>query len=270
LLIVGIWTYLSATVAKDSGVIPTPWDTVRLIAAESQKKYFYAAVFGTLTRSFFSFLISFTAAAVLAVLSNLQRWIKRLIDPLITVCRALPTAAIILILLLCVGGKALPVAVAFLVVFPLSYQNLYAAIEGTDKNLLQMADVFRVSAFGRVFGVYLPGVTPAAFSSAIAAFGLNIKVVIAAEVLGLPSVSVGYMILISKQGFDFDISFAWLVIAVLMSFACECVLRMLARLAMPYKYNDRRNVKRAFAWTAAWCKRAAARLPRRGKRSGGK
>jgi NitT/TauT family transport system permease protein len=246
LLIVGLWTCLSQIKAiKDSGVILTPLETVEAIKTEAVKPYFYDAVLGTLKRSFFSFLISFAAAAFFAVLSNFQKWIRRVINPFITVFRALPTAAIILILLLCIGGKTLPIAVAFLMVFPLVYQNLYAAIEGVDKNLLQMTRVFGMSKARRLLNIYLPGITPAVFSSLIASFGLNIKVVIAAEVMGLPTVSVGYMILISKQGFEFGTAFAWLVIAVIMSFVCECVLRIISRLAMPYKYPDLRIVKKA-------------------------
>ncbi|MDR2201254.1 MAG: ABC transporter permease subunit [Clostridiales bacterium] len=262
LLIVGFWSLLAYATRDVAGVILTPLETLKTIGAEAKKPNFYRAVFGTLSKSFFSFLISFSAAAVLAVASNLQKWVKSVIGPLISVFRALPTAALILILLLCVGSRMLPTAVAFLVVFPLSYQNLYAAIENVDRDLVQMTRVFGMSTARRLLHVYLPGVIPAMFSSLIASFGLNIKVVIAAEVMGLPTVSIGYMILISKQGFDFGIAFAWLVIAVLISFVCECVLRIAARLAMPYRYPDRKILKRFFCKIGRVCRRIVGRANR--------
>jgi len=92
-------------------------------------------------------------------------------------------------------------------------------------------------------GIYIPAMLPFVFSSIIAGFGLNIKVVISAEVMGLPSMSIGYLILSARQGFNFGVSFAWLVIAVVLSLICECILRLIKRLCMPYKYPDSKIIK---------------------------
>jgi ABC-type nitrate/sulfonate/bicarbonate transport system permease component len=75
---------------------------------------------------------------------------------------------------------------------------------------------------------------PYIFSATVAGFGLNIKVVIAAEVMGLPNVSIGYYIMTAQQGMDFTRSFAWLVIAVVLSFVCERILKWFARICMPH------------------------------------
>jgi ABC-type nitrate/sulfonate/bicarbonate transport system permease component len=199
------------------------------------KARFYRAVGGTLWRSLYSFLIAFAAAAVFAVAAHFWKFIADIIHPIVTVCRAAPTIAVILILVLCIGGGALPAAVAFLVVFPLCYENLRSALDGIDPKLLRMADSFGVPKGRQVLNIYLPGAAPAVFSSVIASFGLNIKVVIASEILGLPTVSIGYMLLNAKQGFDFESAFLWLVVAVLLGFICECLLRLAAYLAMPWK-----------------------------------
>jgi NitT/TauT family transport system permease protein len=133
--------------------------------------------------------------------------------------------------------------VAFLVVFPLCYENMRAAINETDKRLITMAKVFQVPKWRQITGIYLPAMLPFIFSSIIAGFGLNIKVVISAEVMGLPSMSIGYQILSAKQGLSFGVSFAWLVIAVLLSLICEIILRLIGRLCMPYKYPDLKTIK---------------------------
>lgn len=140
----------------------------------------------------------------------------------------------------------MPLVVAFLVVFPLVYENIYAAFENVDKNLLVMADTFKVKKIRQIGGIYIPAILPYVFSSVIAGFGLNIKVIISAEVLGISTVSVGYMILSAKQADDFASSFAWLVIAVVLSFGCEAVLKIISRFCMPFKYRDAANIKKLF------------------------
>jgi NitT/TauT family transport system permease protein len=236
LLIAVIWEGLSSQYSA-LGVVPPPLATLAYIRAEAGKAVFWEAIGNTLSRSLVSFFISFAAAALLAAAAHLRRGIKLAVAPLITVCRAMPTTAVILILLLCINSRYVPVAVAFLIVFPLCYENLFYALETVDRQLLDMAAVFRIPPSRRLSGIYLPAVIPAALSSIRAGAGLNIKVVIAAEILGLPSVSIGYSILSAKQGFAFSAAFAWLVIAVFLCFLCEMAVSAVERLCMPYKYG---------------------------------
>ena len=239
-----LWWILAETRFKQTGIIPSPIGTLRIIGEEMQKDSFFAALLSTLERSFVSFFISFSAASILAIAAFHKKYIDHILNPFIVLCRSMPTMALILILLLTVGSRMLPVVVAFLVVFPLCYENMRTAIGETDPKLLAMAKVFKVPKIRQITGIYIPAMLPFVFSSIIAGFGLNIKVVIAAEVMGLPSVSIGYLILLAKQSFNFGASFAWLVIAVIVSLICESILRIIQRLCMPYKYPDVKIVKK--------------------------
>ena len=241
--ILTIWWVLAETRYKQTGIIPTPINTLRMIGEEMRKEAFSKAILSTLERSFVSFIISFAAATVFAALANFIKPIGALLNPFIVLCRSMPTMALVLILLLAVGSNMLPVAVAFLVVFPLCYENMKAAIAETDDKLIAMAKVFKMPKWRQITGIYIPSMLPFIFSSIIAGFGLNIKVVISAEVMGLPSMSIGYLILSARQGLNFGASFAWLVIAVILSLICETILRLISRLCMPYKYPELKVLK---------------------------
>jgi len=238
LIILALWWGLAETTYKQTGIIPSPINTLRIISEEVQKDSFFKAINSTLWRSFVSFFIAFFAASVLAALAHFKKFIGEMLDPFIVLCRSMPTMALILILLLAVRSDLLPTVVAFLVVFPLCYENMWTAINETDKKLLVMAKVFKIPKWRQITGIYIPAMLPFVFSSIIAGFGLNIKVVISAEVMGLPSMSIGYLILSARQGFNFGVSFAWLVIAVVLSLICEFILRLISRLCMPYKYPN--------------------------------
>jgi len=252
IIIVVLWWVLAETRFQQTGIIPTPIDTLRIISDEMLKDSFFEAIFSTLWRSFISFFISFIAGSVLATLGFFKKFVDIMLNPFIVVCRSMPTMALVLILLLVVGSNMLPTVIAFLVVFPLCYENMKAAISETDKKLIIMAKVFKIPKWRQITGIYIPAMLPLIFSSIIAGFGLNIKVVISAEVMGLPSMSIGHLILSARQGFNFGVSFAWLVIAVLLSLICEGILRLIGRLCMPYKYPDAKIIKelaiKIFAW----------------------
>jgi NitT/TauT family transport system permease protein len=242
-IILALWWILAETRFQQTGIIPTPAATLRIIGEEMRKDSFFAAIFSTLERSLISFLVSFALAGVLAALTHITKFIGAMLGPLIVLCRSMPTMALILILLLVVGSDLLPIVVAFLVVFPLCYENMRAAITEVDRKLLRMAKVFKMPRWRQITGIYIPAMLPFVFSSVIAGFGLNIKVVISAEVMGLPAMSIGHLILSARQGFDFGVSFAWLVLAVILSLICETILRLISRLCMPYRYPDSRVVK---------------------------
>lgn len=245
-IIIALWWILAETMFKQTGIIPTPINTLRIIGEEMRKDSFSTAIFSTLQRSFISFIISFIAASALAALAHFIKFVGNLLNPFIILCRSMPTMALILILLLAVGSAMLPTVVAFLVVFPLCYENIRAAINETDKKLIRMAKVFKIPKWQQLTGVYIPAMLPFIFSSITAGFGLNIKVVISAEVMGLPAMSIGHLILSARQGFNFGTSFAWLVIAVVLSLICESILRIISRLCMPYKYPDLKIIKGFF------------------------
>jgi len=243
-IIIAVWWVLAETRFKQTGIIPTPINTLRIIGEEMQKDSFFKAIFSTLERSFISFVISFFMGSVLAALAHFKKFIGTMLNPFIVLFRSMPTMALVLILLLAVGSDMLPTVVAFLVVFPLCYENMRVAITETDKKLITMAKVFKIPKWRQFTGIYIPAILPFVFSSIIAGFGLNIIVVISAEVMGLPSMSIGHVILSARQGFNFGVSFAWLVIAVILSLICESILRLIGRLCMPYKYPDSKIIKK--------------------------
>lgn len=234
--IIALWWVVAETIFKNTGIIPSPIKTANIIWQEILKDTFFLAIINTLFKAFVSFAVSFILAFFLALWASHSNIVKQLIRPFVTITRSIPTIALVLILLLIVGSNMLLIVVAFIVIFPLCYENMLTAFNSVDTRLITMCKTFNISKTRQITNVYLPSMMPYIFSTFIAGFGLNIKVIISAEVLGLPSMSIGYLIMAAKSGYDFGICFAWLVIAVILSFICELLIRWLGRLCMAYKY----------------------------------
>ena len=109
-------------------------------------------------------------------------------------------------------------------VFPPVYCNVLEGIRRTNRELLEMARVFRVPFSRRLAGIYLPQVLPYFRSAVSVALGLSWKAGTAAEVIGLSAGSVGERLYTAKIYFQTADLFAWTAVIVLLSAGLEKLL----------------------------------------------
>ena len=130
-------------------------------------------------------------------------------------------AAFIILALFWLNSRSLALFISFLMVFPPVYLNVLEGIRQTDKRLLEMARVFRVPLWRRIRGIYLPAVMPYFRTAVSLGLGLCWKAGVAAEVIGLPTGSVGEQLYNAKVYFMTGDLFAWTVVIVVVSVLFE-------------------------------------------------
>jgi NitT/TauT family transport system permease protein len=143
--------------------------------------------------------------------------------------RATPVRAVILLAMIWFQSDGMPVFVGFLMCFPVLYGNVVEGIRSLDRDLLDMARVFRVRRPRILTSLYLPAILPylvAGFSSTL---GLSWKVVVAAEVLAQPVRALGSRLQDSRVMLDTAGVLAWTAVALLLAAATEGLLRVAAR-----------------------------------------
>ena len=229
-VIVLLW---AAAIAVDSEyILPTVGETFTALFGLFKSAEFYRAFFGTLLRSVIAFILSFLFAFLFAFLSYKSDKAKRLLTPLIIVTRALPTIAIVLLLVVWTNSQVAPVIVTMLVVFPTLYNNLYAAMNGIDKELNEMCKVFEVSEKKRLKKVVFPQVAPEFISAAGAGLTLNLKLMVAAEVLSQTARSMGYLLNTSKVYFEISTMLALVLVTVVTGLIIELAFSFWAKKAV--------------------------------------
>lgn len=211
-------------------VVPSFSQTLKAFFTSFAQGEFWIALAATLLRTLSSFLISFILAAVCAALSALSKVFKLILNPFIIVLRTLPTLAVILILLIWTNAKTAPVIVTVLVLFPMLYAQFIAAAEGIDGDLIEMAQVYRISKRDRIFKIYLPQISPNIFSQLGADFSLGLKVMISAEVLSNTYKSLGGLMQNAKLYLEMPRLAALTVTAVLLGLVFDVALSQLARI----------------------------------------
>lgn len=227
-VIVVLWS--AAAFAVDSEyILPNVGETFTALIGLLKSAAFYRAFFGTLFRSVIAFIISFVFAFIFAFLSYKWEKAKRILSPVIIITRALPTIAVVLLLVVWTNSRVAPVIVTMLVVFPTLYNNLYAALCGIDKDLNEMCKVFGVENKKRLKKVVFPQIAPEFISAAGAGLTLNLKLMVAAEVISQTANCMGYLLNSSKVYFEISTMLALVLVTVVMGLIIELAFSFWAK-----------------------------------------
>lgn len=193
---------------------------------------FWQTVGRSCLRIFGGFLASCLLAAVLAVASARFRPVRELLAPVAAVIKAVPVVSFIILALVWLNARSLPLFISGLMVFPPVYLNVLAGIAGADRQLLEMARVFRVPLGRRLRAIYLPAVLPYFRAAASVALGLCWKAGAAAEVIALSAGTIGERLYTAKVYFQTPDLFAWTAVIVAVSVLFEWLfLRLVDRAA---------------------------------------
>ena len=148
---------------------------------------FWLTVASSLLRILLGFLLGVLFGTALAGLCWRFRLIDALARPLLGVLKSTPVASFIILALVWVKTTWLATVISFIMVLPLIYANVREGIDSADRQLLEMAQVFRLSRRKTFRYCYLPAILPFFLSAVSSALGFAWKSGIAAEVLGRPA-----------------------------------------------------------------------------------
>jgi len=183
----------------------------------------------SMARILMGFGIGAAAGLVLAVLADQVPLLDTLLWPYVTVMKSVPVASFIIIVLIWLGPRELSSFISFLMVFPVVYTNLLEGLRSTDKKLLEMAKVHKVSWGKRLMYIYGPHLRSYLLSACSVALGLSWKSGIAAEVIGVADGTIGERLYEAKIYMATDEVLAWTVLFLVVSIALEKLLMQLLR-----------------------------------------
>ncbi len=230
-IVMAVWAIVSA-VSDNPIAYPMPDVVLRRFFTLCTTNNFWQSVGWTLLRTIGCFALSFVLAILFGALGGLFEPLHKILSPIVTFLRAAPTVAVIFIMYAFVAQKdVMSILVGFLIAFPILYSAFYSAISGVDKDLLEMASVYKVKPFDRVRFIYLPSIAQTLFDTSKSTLSLTLKVVVAAEILTSISLSIGGKIQVAYATFaDVDLLLAWTLVAIVFSFVLEGVVAILKKL----------------------------------------
>lgn len=214
-------------------LLPTPAVVVKTLFGLARTALFWRTVATSLLRILLGIAAALVCGTLLAVLTVWSRFFHHLFSPLLSLFKATPVASVIFLMLLFIGRTRVPLVIAFMMALPIVWSNVREGLLNTDRQLLEMAAVFRLSPWKKLTRIRLPALFPYLLAAVRSAIGLSWKAGVAAEVLCVPEHSIGRAIFEGKQYLMTEDLFAWtlavIVISVLIEAAALALLRLYDR-----------------------------------------
>lgn len=237
-----IWQLAAAMMHNDI-LLVGPFQVGKALLENITRTDFLKIVIFSFGRIGLGFLLALIFGFALGALSYRYALLEVFLAPLMTTLQSIPVASFVVLLLIWFGSTGLSFFSSFLVVFPSVYVNTISGFKSTDKQLLEMADVFHIRGWKRFFYIYRPAFMPYLISCLKISLGMSWKSGVAAEVIGIPKFSLGERLYMSKIYLDTAGLFAWTLMVILLSFLFEkAVLYLIKRFAewKPYPIAGRR------------------------------
>ena len=204
-------------------LLPSPLAALARLMTLAGTAAFWRAVGLSSLHILGGFLLSCVLAVLFAALSARFRAAREMLSPLVAAVKAVPVVSFIILALVWLDGRDLSLFISALKVFPPVYLNVLAGIDSADRQLLEMAAVFRVPFRRQLRGIWLPQVLPYFRAACSLALGLCWKAGAAAEVIGLPGGTIGERLYTAKVYFQTPDLFAWTAVIVAVSVVFEKV-----------------------------------------------
>lgn len=216
----GVWQAVFMIVGKEI-LIVSPAQVVMRLCELIRDGYFWKSIGMTFLRISTGYLSGVVLGTVFAVITVAVTFLRALFYPLISLVKATPVASFIILALVWIRKDNVPAFITILIVFPIIWANVSEAITNTDKDLLEMAKVFSLSKITIIREIYIHSVLPYFAAGCTTAMGLAWKAGVAAEVIAMPRISVGYNLYRSKINIETVDLFAWTLVVIVLSVILE-------------------------------------------------
>ena len=212
----------AASMALDSDILlVSPLRVVATLLALLPTGRFWASLLGSMARILGGFFLAAVLGTLLAALAARFKRVEEWLAPPVLAMKTVPVASFVILALIWFGSRNLSVFIVLVMVFPVIYTNVLAGVRAADRELAEMARVFRIPLLRRIRCIALPQVAPYFRAGCALGLGLCWKAGTAAEVIGLCSGTIGERLYTAKVYFQTADLFAWTAVIVLLSVLFE-------------------------------------------------
>jgi ABC-type nitrate/sulfonate/bicarbonate transport system permease component len=214
-----IWALCA--IILDSKVLPSPQ---KVLVALWQELYAGELLFHlgkTMTRVAISFVLAMFVGVALGILMGSSKQWDRPLDVLVIAGLNIPALVTIILCYIWFGLTEIAAIIAVTVnKIPLVVVTIREGARAIDKQLMQVAEVYRLSRRDAFFAVYLPQLYPYLFASARNGLSLIWKIVLVVELLGR-SDGIGFRLAGFFHFFDIENILAYTLAFILVIFVVE-------------------------------------------------
>jgi sulfonate transport system permease protein len=219
------WCVFSYTGLLDPRILPSPWATAATARDLIADGRLPANLAVSAVRAAEGLVFGVAAGLAVALISGLSRLGGYVFDSLVQMKRAIPTLALIPLVILWLGiGEPMKVTVIALSVFVPVYLQTHAALRGTELKYLELAETLNLSRWRFLRDIVLPGALPGfMLGLRFAVMGAWLALVVV-EQLNATS-GIGYMIDLARTYAQTDVIVVGLVVYALLGLGTDAAVR---------------------------------------------
>lgn len=218
-----VWEGMALAIAN-AIVIASPIQVLEYLMQNGRERELWLSIGFSLERILAGFMLAFLLGIVMAVVNHRVSLLREFTEPLLSVIKAVPVAAVTVLLLLWFPSRYLSVILCFIIVLPNVYEQMMTGLKNIDKEQLALANCYGMSSWQKFMVIYRNGVVPYLSSSMKICVGLSFKSAVAAEIIATPVRTMGERLYFAKIHLDTPGIFAWTFIIVILSVVTEKIL----------------------------------------------
>ncbi|NUR70850.1 MAG: ABC transporter permease [Hamadaea sp.] len=235
LVLLALWSIGSAAGWLDSRTLSAPWTvvtTARNLIAEGRLQ---DNLIVSAQRAGLGLLLGVLVGTMVALVSGLSRWGEAILDGPIQIKRAVPSVALIPLLILWLGiGEEMKVITIALGVFVPVYIHTHNGLRTIDSRYVELGEALRLRPAVFLRRIVLPGALPG--------FLLGLRFAVVAAWLSLVVVEqinstsgIGYMMELARQYGQTDVIIVGLVLYGLLGLLSDGAVRFVQRRALSWR-----------------------------------
>jgi sulfonate transport system permease protein len=235
LVLLAVWSAGSALGWIDSRSLSAPWTVVSTAGELLVDGRLQANLATSSQRALAGLALGIALGVVLALISGLSRLGEALLDGPIQLKRAIPSLALLPLLILWLGiGEPMKVTTITLGVFVPVYLHTHNGLRSIDSRYVELAETVGLGRFTFIRQVVLPGALPGFLMGlrfAVTAAWLSLVVV---EQINSTS-GIGYMMELARTYGQTDIILVGLVLYAILGYSSDLLVRLLQRKALSWR-----------------------------------
>lgn len=223
-----VWQLASMAVGSEL-LLAGPAAVLMRLAQLVPTAAFWSTVGFSLARIAAGFAVAFVLGLLLGLAAHRWHALAELLAPAVSFLKSVPIVCVIVLLLMWVGSMRVSAIAVFLAVFPAIYFSVLEGRAAANPSLGELLRVMGVPGWRRFLADTWQQLLPYLVATCRNACGMAWKAGVAAELIGSPRGSMGERIYQTKLLLETGDLFAWTIVVVALSWACEKAFLALLR-----------------------------------------
>jgi sulfonate transport system permease protein len=235
IVLLAIWSIGSATGWLDPRVLSAPWTVVTTAGDLIADGRLQSNLWTSTQRAFIGLGLGIVLGVVLALISGLSRLGEAILDGPIQIKRAIPSLALLPLLILWLGiGESMKIVTILLGVFVPIYIHTHNGLRTIDARYVELAQTVGLSQWDFIRRVVLPGALPGfLLGLRFAVTGAWLSLVVVEQINSTSGI--GYMMELARTYGQTDIIIVGLVLYGMLGLLSDGAVRLIQRRALSWR-----------------------------------